>query len=479
MFSSFASRALTLLSVPLLAAGVFTVVSSGPARAAVAAGSVRGVNWADPRDNFVCGNLVLSGLYDGESYDTVYSKASAITSKLAAVSGANTIRLPVNVNTSSGSWWNSYVATVDAATAQGLNVILSEWDQCDSRDGKLDSGWQGLWDKVIAKYGGNDRVLFEIMNEPYGYSSADWLNTAASWISRYSSVPRGRIVVSGPGYNDNAYTVGRDSRFSGTLLSIHHYAFWQGAMSYDAWRAQTRSKVAEFASRTIFTEFGTFMTTGLNFNDTSAGTNEIQYLRGVTDEFNSLGVGSVYWPGLRGGDTYSLTSISGASQNGSGSSISLSLNNASGLARVRNGWRQSTGVTTTTTTGTSSTSTLVGAQSNRCLDLPAGNTANGTAIKIYDCNGGSNQRWTYTSGRQLQVLGKCLDVSGQSSTPGAAVTLYDCNGGTNQQWTFSNGTIVGVQSGLCLEVKGQATANSSVVDVWTCNGGSNQRWNRV
>ena len=52
------------------------------------------------------------------------------------------------------------------------------------------------------------------------------------------------------------------------------------------------------------------MTTGLNFNSTSATTNEILYMRGITDEFNALGVGSVYWTGLRGADPYALISTS-------------------------------------------------------------------------------------------------------------------------------------------------------------------------
>jgi cellulase (glycosyl hydrolase family 5) len=334
-----AGRALAALTAAILAVGLAQVTVPAAASAAISAPAIRGLNWADGRDNFVCGNLLPTGLWDGESYETVYSKSSAIVDGFIRSTAANTIRLPVNVDTVAGSWWNSYIAAIDAATAKGLNVILSEWDMCNSRDGRLDPGWEGLWDKVVAKYGSNDAVLFEIMNEPFGYSASEWLDTAASWLGRYSSVPRGRIIVSGPGYNNNAYAAGRDQRFNGTLLSVHHYAFWQDAQSYQAWRNQTTAMVAEFAGRAVFTEFGTFMTTGLNFNDGNSSTNEVQYLRGLTDQFNALGVGSVYWPGLRSGDNYSLLSISGDTQNGSGSTISLRLNNQSGLDRLRIGWR--------------------------------------------------------------------------------------------------------------------------------------------
>jgi hypothetical protein len=47
----------------------------------------------------------------------------------------------------------------------------------------------------------------------------------------------------------------------------------------------------------------------------------------------TLGVGSVYWPGLRDGDWYSMTSKSGG-----GAAITPSLRNASGLSRVRYAW---------------------------------------------------------------------------------------------------------------------------------------------
>jgi hypothetical protein len=126
-------------------------------------------------------------------------------------------------------------------------------------------------------------------------------------------------------------------------------------------------------------------------------------------------------------------------------------------------------------------SVVRGTGSNRCLDVPNSATANGTLTQIYDCNGGGNQSWTLTSGKQLQVYGnKCLDVVGAGTAAGTAVEIWDCNGGTNQQWNVnSNGTITGVGSGLCLDVVGAGTANTTAVDIWTCTGGSNQKWQRT
>ncbi|MEV0136535.1 ricin-type beta-trefoil lectin domain protein [Dactylosporangium sp. NPDC050688] len=122
--------------------------------------------------------------------------------------------------------------------------------------------------------------------------------------------------------------------------------------------------------------------------------------------------------------------------------------------------------------------TIVGAASGRCADIGGTNPANGTQAQLWDCNGGTNQRFTVTSGKQLQVFGsKCLDANNRGTTNGTAVIIWDCNGQTNQQWNVNaNGTITGVQSGLCLDANGAGTANGTKLILWSCNGGSNQQW---
>ncbi len=129
-------------------------------------------------------------------------------------------------------------------------------------------------------------------------------------------------------------------------------------------------------------------------------------------------------------------------------------------------------------TGAQSNVEVVGAQSGRCVDVPNGVTTNGTQVQLYDCWGGSPQRWTYTSAKQLQVYGnKCLDANAKGTTNGTAVIIYDCNSQTNQQWNVNaNGTVTGVQSGLCLDANGAATANGTKLILWSCNGASNQQW---
>jgi hypothetical protein len=121
---------------------------------------------------------------------------------------------------------------------------------------------------------------------------------------------------------------------------------------------------------------------------------------------------------------------------------------------------------------------VVGGQSGRCLDVPNSSTTNGTQLQLWDCSGQCNQRWTYTSSKQLTVYGnKCLDANGQGTTNGTLAIIWDCNGQANQQWNVNaNGTVTGVQSGLCLDANAAGTANGTKIILWSCNGGANQQW---
>jgi hypothetical protein len=121
---------------------------------------------------------------------------------------------------------------------------------------------------------------------------------------------------------------------------------------------------------------------------------------------------------------------------------------------------------------------VVGKQSGRCLDIYDNTITNGTQAEVWDCNGGQNQSWTYTSRKELVVYGdKCLDAYDQGTTNGTKVVVWDCNGQKNQQWNVNgDGTITNVGAGLCLDVYDNATSNGSPLDLWSCNGHTNQQW---
>ncbi|MFC5001547.1 ricin-type beta-trefoil lectin domain protein [Dactylosporangium cerinum] len=122
---------------------------------------------------------------------------------------------------------------------------------------------------------------------------------------------------------------------------------------------------------------------------------------------------------------------------------------------------------------------LKGQEFGLCVDVPGYSTTNGTAVNLWNCNGGTNQSWTLTPAKQLQYGSKCLDVNGGGTADGTVVQIYDCNGSGAQQWNVNpDGSVVNVGSGKCLDATGHGTANGVLLQIWTCNGGTNQRWAR-
>jgi non-reducing end alpha-L-arabinofuranosidase len=121
---------------------------------------------------------------------------------------------------------------------------------------------------------------------------------------------------------------------------------------------------------------------------------------------------------------------------------------------------------------------IVGGPSGRCIDVPNAGTTDGTQVQLWDCAGSTQQRWTYTAAKQLQVYGnKCLDASGAGTGNGTQAIIWTCHGGTNQQWNINaNGTITGAQSGLCLDANNASTANGTKIILWACNAQPNQQW---
>ena len=127
--------------------------------------------------------------------------------------------------------------------------------------------------------------------------------------------------------------------------------------------------------------------------------------------------------------------------------------------------------------GTGGTGQITG-YGGKCVDIAGANTANGTAVQLYDCNGTAAQQWTVESDGSLQALGKCMDVTGAGTANGTQVQLYDCNGTAAQQWRHqANGELVNTKSGRCLDATGPSSANGTRLQIWDCTDGANQQWN--
>ncbi len=128
--------------------------------------------------------------------------------------------------------------------------------------------------------------------------------------------------------------------------------------------------------------------------------------------------------------------------------------------------------------GTGSKTGQITGYGGKCVDVAGANSANGTAIQLYDCNGTAAQSWTVAGNGTLQVLGKCLDVTAAGTANGTLTQLYDCNGTGAQQWTYTSAhDLVNPASGRCLDATGPSSANGTRLQLWDCSGGANQKWN--
>src|SRR2546423_5439478 len=329
-----------LLAGVLALTGVLTLSGQRHAVAATTSTSqFRGINWADQRDNFVNGVLYPSGLSSSDTYSSAATVADRVVGQLYSISGANTVRMPVNEPTVS-NYWGTYTGAIDTALTKG-NVILAYWAYTGGKPTDTNA-FYAMWDKIVGKYGSNPNAYFEVINEPYGYSSSDLNKMYNTRLNRYSSVPRGQVILDGTGDATNISGVGGDSRLATTLLAVHYYTFFAGTSTNESdWANGIAGEIGKYASRTVATEWGAPMSPGtkngvyydtINY-DVPGGNFFDAYVRGVSSELRTLGVGSVYWPGLRDGDWYSLTS-----KTGTGASIALKLVNASGLDRLQYAW---------------------------------------------------------------------------------------------------------------------------------------------
>jgi ricin-type beta-trefoil lectin protein/cellulase (glycosyl hydrolase family 5) len=436
--------------------------SGRPSERPVPPAQFQGVNWADPRDNYADDEVVPSGLNVGDDYRTVHRVATTMVDGFRRTLGANTLRLPINPSSVGTDWWKSYRGAIDAATARDFKVILSYWESDTAKDGRIDdpAAWSRMWRTVVDTYGHNPRVYFEPMNEPFGYAAGEWVALCTGWLATHRSVPRGRVVISGTGYNDNVTAVGAAEELDGTLLSLHFYGFWASHTSKAEWIANLLPRIGTYAHRTIVDEAGAPMTIGLNYGNHN-GNVSTAYLGALTEIARGTGMGIVYWPGLRFDDSYSLLGIDPAGQ--------LRVNSESGRAQLRWGWGYGDVPPVNEDPPAPPGSPIRNVAAGRCLDVPGFSTTDGTHLDLWDCNGGGNQSWNHTAAGELTVYGtKCLRA-------GVSLTIDACTGAATEQWTVNaDGTISAGAGGLCLNATG--LANGAAVDARQCDGSTNQSW---
>jgi len=462
------------LAVVALTVASGVCVNAAPAQAATS--QFKGVNWADSRDNFVNGVLYVSGLSASDTYSSAATVTEQVVSQLYTITGANTVRMPINEPTVS-SYWGTYTGAIDTALTKG-SVILAYWAFANGKPATV-AAFNQMWDTVVAKYGSNPNAYFEVINEPYGYSTTDLNNFYNDWLNRYPSVPRGRVVLDGAGYATNVSAVGGDSRLNNTLIAVHDYTFFVNPPyeSETEWANHVSGMIGSYASRTIATEWGGPMSpgskNGVSYNTIDysipSGSFFADYIRGISSQLRTLGVGGVYWPGLRDGDWYSLTSRSG-----SGSGITLSLVNASGLTRLQYSWGVGSGGGTFVK--------ICDAATHLCLD-GMGRTTNGAAAGQFASGSSTNQQWVVeNSGNYVRIRNRAtgLYLDGMArTTNGAALGQYASSSSANQQWSVqTTANTVRVRNratGLFIDGMGRTT-NGADAAQYADSGSTNQQW---
>jgi len=117
--------------------------------------------------------------------------------------------------------------------------------------------------------------------------------------------------------------------------------------------------------------------------------------------------------------------------------------------------------------------------SNKCVDLPGGDTTNGALLQMWECIGGDTQQWSFQNNKLVYALDptKCVDLLGGDTTNGNLLGLWDCWESESQQWGFDPeaGTIY-LASSAHDASKCVRDARDSGIEIWDCNGEAPQIW---
>ncbi|HJX51899.1 MAG TPA: cellulase family glycosylhydrolase [Polyangia bacterium] len=269
-------------------------------------------NWADAGDNFQTRALLLTGLANTDTYDTVLAKSNAILSGFKTVLGANSFRIPINETTvNTATTWAAYKGVFDAAINQNMKVMVAYWLPPGSNHVADTTTWNTMWKTVVDAYVSNDLVYFDVFNEPSGYSATAFITLVQQWMTANPTVPANRIVVAGTTTDIDVNQQG--AALPNCLLSLHIYDSVGNTVA--AAQAAVKTHAGPYYNRTIVTEY-----VGASL-----------FMQGITTQMKAYGMGSCYWAGLEG--TGGVAKV-----NGTGTNLTITVNNAANLTLIQSGW---------------------------------------------------------------------------------------------------------------------------------------------
>jgi endoglucanase len=472
---------------------------------------------------------------NGIPNETAWSNPTVTQAQIDRVraAGFNTIRIPVSYlnhigsgpnYTINASWLNRVQQVVDYAYNRGMYVVINihgdgyktvngGWLICDaSNQTEIRAKYQRVWQQIATRFQNYDqRLIFESMNEVFDGQYGAPTQPCYSNINSYNQIFVDTVRQTGgnnssrwllvPGWNTNIdYTTGNygfaiptDNHRSSSIpsserrimISVHYYSPWDFAGEENgnitqwgrnatnpsrtsSWGQenymddQLKKTYDAFVSRGYPVVVGEWGSIDKSSHDSANNRYRADFARALVSTAKKYGAATIYWDnGHNGQYGFGLFNRSNntVTQQGIIDAIMSGLGGSNGPGQPSGG-------------------EIVGAASNRCIDVPNSSTSNGVQVQLWNCSGQSNQRWTRTSSNELRVYGnKCLDAEARGTSNGTRAIIWDCNGGTNQRWNVNaNGTITSALSGLCLDANGAGTANGTQIILWSCNGGSNQRW---
>ncbi|BEL03298.1 hypothetical protein Q0Z83_014890 [Actinoplanes sichuanensis] len=118
----------------------------------------------------------------------------------------------------------------------------------------------------------------------------------------------------------------------------------------------------------------------------------------------------------------------------------------------------------------------------KCIDVDNGNTADGTAIQSWACNGSAPQNVSIVqtaanSNRfTLQLYGKCITPNGAGTANGTLLKLWTCNNSASQQFYASAEALYNPSSGRCIDIPGSSKTNGTDLQLYDCNSTGAQKW---
>ncbi len=530
--TAFLRRLTTGIAAATLAVGVSTTSSTPHASADTMTQLNASQVVADMGAGWNLGNS-LEATVDGLPSETAWNNPTVTQALIDRVqaAGFKTIRIPVSYlnhigsgpsYTISPSWLNRVQEVVDYAHSRGMYVVINmhgdgyksvagSWLICDASDQTtIKAKYQSAWQQIATKFKDyDDRLILESMNEEFDGQYGDPTEPCYSNINSYNQIFVDTVRQSGgnnssrwllvPGWNTNIeYTAGdygfvipNDSHRSPSIpsseqrimISVHYYSPWDfageengnitqwgtGATNpsrtstwgqADYMDAQLKMTYDAFVTRGYPVVVGEYGSIDKSSHDSTNNRYRQDFARALVATAKKYGAATIYWDnGVNGQYGFGLfnRSTNAVTQPGIVDAIMSGLGESQGQP--------------------SGSTAIVGAASNRCLDIPNSSTTNGTQAQLWDCWQSSGQAFARTSAGELKVNGKCLEAAGWGSADGTRAAIWDCTGGANQRWTVnSNGTITNVHNGRCLDANGAATANGTQIILWTCHGGSNQRW---